>query len=236
MHSLGLSPRRILPLVLALLLVFAVSPTCSFAGSPYNPQVEDSAFYKRIMNILHTPAQPESRTQSDRQNTAIFGPPEAGKEQMVNYIRRNNPFPRLTCSLEELVELYYEEAGHEGIRPDLALSQAIVETGFFRYGRDVLPEQNNYCGLGSVGGGAKGAWFVSPRTGVRAHVQHLLAYASNREPRYPIVDPRFQLVRSLPQYAGQCDTWESLSGKWAIPGAGYGQRIVKIVETVKTGR
>lgn len=166
--------------------------------------------------------------------TSIFGEPEVTRQQMVDYIMARNPSPSLSCSLEELVDLYYEEAGVEGIRPDLALCQAIKETGYFAYGGDVVPEQNNYCGLGTTGGGVKGAYFATPREGVRAQIQHLLAYSSPRLPFYPIVDPRYELLKEYRRdIFGKVLTWEGLSGRWAVPGINYGRQIVNILEDVK---
>lgn len=167
-------------------------------------QSAESPFLRKIKAILRTPPPAEQPPEEAAyKETSIFGPAEVSKEQMAEFIRRKNPLPRLDCSVEELVEIYYEEAALEGVRPDLALAQAIVETGFFRYGSDVLPEQNNFCGLGTTGKGARGAWFTSPRIGVRAHIQHLLAYSTDREPRTPIVDPRYSLVRGIKHYAAQ---------------------------------
>ena len=60
---------------------------------------------------------------------SIFGEAEATKKQAVALIKQNNPKVRLVCSVEELVDLYWQEAEREGIRPDLALSQSLVETG-----------------------------------------------------------------------------------------------------------
>lgn len=200
-------------------------------------QTAGQGFYDRIMAILKEPPKLEPAPAPVRQvvkgQTPIFGAAEITKEQMVNFIRRHNPMPKLTCALEELVELYWEEAGHEGIRPDLALAQAILETGYFRFGGDVLPAQNNFAGIGTTGGGFRGASFESPRLGVRAHIQHLLAYTTAREPLRPIIDPRYELVRAIPHYFAQCQSWESLGGKWAIPGVGYGEKIVKIISYIK---
>ena len=44
-------------------------------------------------------------------------------------------------------------------------------------GGTVTPDQNNYCGLGTTSAYVKGAYFPSSQLGVRAHIQHLLAYA-----------------------------------------------------------
>jgi len=166
--------------------------------------------------------------------TSILGSPEVNMEQTIAYIRSINPNPKLQCSLEELVKFYYEEASIEGVRPDLAIAQAIKETGFFGYGGDVIPEQNNYAGIGTTGGGVKGAFFESPRIGVRAHIQHLLGYTTDRIPFYPIVDPRYDLLKTFSNKYAQCPTWESLNGNWAVPGIGYGESIIKILHSIRT--
>ena len=74
----------------------------------------------------------------------IFGGATATQEQMARFIKKNNPNAKLNCSIDELVKIYYEEAGREGIRPDVAICQAIKETGFWNYGGDVDPKQNNW--------------------------------------------------------------------------------------------
>lgn len=161
----------------------------------------------------------------------IMGGPIATKEQCVNYLLRHNPFPLITTTPKKLVDYYYLEGGLEGIRPDLAFAQALHETGNFNYGGDVIPLQNNYCGLGTTGGGVKGAWFPSPEIGVRAQMQHLLAYTSTRSPVMSVVDPRYELVKRSDKF-GQSSTWTSLNGKWAVPGNSYGQMILQIHEKI----
>jgi hypothetical protein len=158
----------------------------------------------------------------------IAGPPLASEEQAVKFIKKSNPGAKLNCTVEEIVRLYYKEAGNEGIRPDVALSQALLETGFFRYGGDVKSAQNNFCGLGSVGGGAKGYSFATPALGVRAHIQHLLAYSSKKAPKAAIVDPRYKTVKGMPNIFGVCTTWHDLNGRWAQAGIPYGERILDI--------
>lgn len=169
--------------------------------------------------ILEEEAPPES--------VEILGAAEATPEQMTAFIRRRNPQPKLACSVEEIVRLYYEEAAAEGVRADVALCQALKETGFFAYGGDVLPEQNNYCGLGATGNKAKGAYFATPQQGVRAHIQHLMAYATTERPHAPLVDPRYDLVRLYrTDIYGKIRTWTGLNGVWAVPGTSYGQDIL----------
>ncbi|WP_363138167.1 glucosaminidase domain-containing protein, partial [uncultured Anaerovibrio sp.] len=159
----------------------------------------------------------------------LFGPATVSQEQMVKFIRSRSPEPKLNCSLEELVGYYYTEGDIEGIRPDVALCQALKETDFFRYGNDVNYNQNNYCGLGATGNKAPGNSFLTPQRGVRAHIQHLIAYGSKKKPKQEIIDPRFDyLVEHYPQYHGVAVYWPDLNGRWAVPGTTYGQEILKL--------
>lgn len=165
----------------------------------------------------------------------IMGNPIATEEQCVDYLFRRNPFPLINTTPKELVEYYYVEGKREGIRPDVAFAQALHETGNFNYGGDVISLQNNYSGLGTTGNGVKGAWFTAPEFGVRAQIQHLLAYAATRPPAFPIVDPRYDLVKKTDNF-GKAVTWTDLNGKWAVPGKTYGQMILKIHEKILTGQ
>ncbi len=167
----------------------------------------------------------------DLENGDILGGPMATEEQCVTYLLKINPSPHISVTPEELVAYYYEEATKEGVRPDVAFAQALHETGNFSYGGTVVPDQNNYCGLGTTSATVQGGYFPSAQIGVRAHIQHLLAYATTRMPSSDIVDPRYSLVRdiygsmTLPQ-------WVDLNGRWAVPGNTYGQRIMNIFQQI----
>ena len=164
----------------------------------------------------------------------IAGEATATEEQMLAYLLRRNPNPKLTGTPEELVHAYYEEAEHEGVRADVALAQALKETGCFAYGGDVDWKQNNFCGLGATGGGVKGLSFPDMRTGARAHIQHLLAYSRKERPTNPVVDPRYDLIRrNRPDIYGQLTRWTDLNGVWAVPGRNYGQEILIIRDAAR---
>ena len=160
-------------------------------------------------------------------DSSIIGTPMASQQQCVNYLLSVNPHPSISVSPEQLVAYYYEEGMREGIRPDVAFAQALKETGFFRYGGTVTPDQNNYCGLGTTSSQVKGAYFASSQMGVRAHIQHLLAYASTRKPAEGVVDPRYELVRGV-YGSNTLGNWEDLNGRWAVPGYSYGQSILSM--------
>ena len=164
-------------------------------------------------------------------DTAIIGTPLASQEQCVNYLLSVNPYPEISVTPRELVAYYYEEGAREGIRPDVAFAQALKETGFFRYGGTVTPDQNNYCGLGTTSTTVKGAYFATSQIGVRAHIQHLLAYASTREPVEPVVDPRYSLVRNV-YGTNTLGNWQDLNGRWAVPGDSYGQSILSMFRAI----
>jgi hypothetical protein len=96
----------------------------------------------------------------------------------------------------------------------------IKETNYLLFNGDVRPEQNNFAGIGAIGGGAKSAAFTTPEQGVIAHLEHLYAYASTSALPVSLskVDPRFDLVTR-----GIAPNWEDLNGRWAVPGNSYGQ-------------
>ncbi|MBQ7477760.1 MAG: glucosaminidase domain-containing protein [Selenomonadaceae bacterium] len=196
---------------------------------------------ERIQEILNAPPEVEEPVQAapaarvpvtqSVYDASIVGTPLATPQQCVKYLLRVNPCPDISVSPEELVSYYYEEGQREGIRPDVAFAQALKETGFFRYGGTVTPDQNNYCGLGTTSATVKGAYFASSKMGVRAHIQHLLAYASTRTPVKPVVDPRYELVRST--YGERTlNKWQDLNGRWAVPGNSYGQSILSMFRAI----
>ena len=191
------------------------------------PVERELSFQERIYQILHpAEVEPDKKAVASTDDNMIMGGAVATQEQCVRYLLKHNPNPKLNVSPQELVSYYYEEGYRTGIRPDIAFAQALKETGYFRYGGTVVPAQNNYCGLGTTSATVQGAYFATPRMGVKAHIQHLLAYASVEPPQDNIVDPRYNLVRQ--SYGTNTLTqWKDLNGRWAVPGVGYGQSILE---------
>ncbi len=150
------------------------------------------------------------------------------------------PFP------DNIAYQYYTIGQKYGIRGDVALAQALLETGYFQYGNEVKPWQNNYCGLGAVGHTAteedvatslltnidhSRAWlqvgihgwiYADVATGVEAHIQHLYSYATaaSLPSGCTLVDGRFNHGNR-----GVATVLTDLNGKWAVPGNGYGENI-----------
>lgn len=153
--------------------------------------------------------------------TAIFGPPEADADRMYLFVKsRNSNFSR------EVAEAFLAVGQRYGIRGDIALCQAILETGWFRFmdGTMVTPDQYNYGGLGVTGNAVKGNTFTTMEEGVTALIQHLYAYACRDElPEGELlVDQRFKLVNR-----GSAPTWGELSGRWAM-NPQYGRNIMRL--------
>ncbi|MEE3718379.1 N-acetylmuramoyl-L-alanine amidase [Tumidithrix elongata RA019] len=123
----------------------------------------------------------------------------------------------------ELPKIYREEAAIEGVNHDIAFCQMCLETNFLQFGGDILPEQNNFGGLGVVGGGLHGDRFPDQRTGVRAQIQRLKAYASTAPLVLAVVDPRFPYItRGTAPLLGQ------LTDRWSLD-PNYDRRIMAII-------
>lgn len=166
------------------------------------------------------------------QEVTIAGPGEATRDQAVVLLRRYNPKLPIKATPEQIVDLYYQEASREGLRWDIVFCQALLETGFFRFGGTVVPAQNNFCGLGTTSATVQGAWFPTPRDGVRAHVQHLMAYTTDRLPATPVIDPRYYLVYKGKVQNSFYTRWSQLNGKWAT-GSYYAEKILNLHEQMK---
>lgn len=167
--------------------------------------------------------------------TPIMGTSIATKDQLNALLLSVNP---QAVNYLHMAAIFLEEGEKEGVRGDGAFCQSLIETGYFRFGGDVQPDQHNYAGLGATGG-IPGLSFPDDRTGVRAQIQHLKAYASAEPLVQVCVDPRYGYV-----FRGCAPTFERLSGKWAVPGYygyssleaaraakdSYGDHIVQLIE------
>lgn len=133
--------------------------------------------------------------------------------------------PQISSSLaKEIANIYFEESIDEGVNHDIAFCQMTLETGFLKYGGSVKRSQNNFCGLGATGGSVSGEAFPDMRTGVRAHIQHLKAYASSEEINKPCVDRRYKYVRR-----GSAPTIYALQGTWAADPQ-YDQKLENLLD------
>jgi hypothetical protein len=154
---------------------------------------------------------------------AIMGPSTLSADQIVAWFNGRQPQPTgnyaATVSVALMARYFVEEGAAEGVTGDVAFMQSVVETGWFRFSGSVPASYNNFAGIGATDTNPAPAVFPDARTGVRAQIQHLRAYADPSATtctvpplRNPCVDPRFALV--LPK--GKAPTWNQMgNGNWA---------------------
>ena len=140
---------------------------------------------------------------------SIMGKGTLKATSLAAFLHENNQSISFS-EAKKIASIYIEEARAEGVNYDIAFSQMCLETGFLRYGGTVLPGQNNFCGLGVLDKKTKGFSFQDIRLGIRAHIQHLKAYASRDKLKKKLVDPRFRFVKR-----GSITNINGLSGRWA---------------------
>lgn len=167
----------------------------------------------------------------------IMGKSSVTVEKMVRFFQENGgKYPKEALSaggadsIEAFCQMYYEEATAEGVRPEVAFAQTMVETGWLNYGGDSTIEQYNFAGIGTTGGGVKGESYQDVRTGIRAQIQHLKAYATEEGLNQGCVDTRYDYVKKgcapYVEWLGQKENPEGTG--WATAES-YGYSIVKLI-------
>lgn len=171
----------------------------------------------------------------------IMGKSSVTVEQMVEYFNSSQekyPAEALSKggadSIETFCQMFYDEASAEGIRPEVPFVQTMKETGWLQYGGDASIEQFNFAGLGTTGGGVAGNSYPDVRTGIRAQIQHLKAYATADALAQECVDERYEYVTkgSAPyvEWLGQQENPEGYG--WATAD-NYGYSIVDMISKLK---
>lgn len=139
-------------------------------------------------------------------------------QRLVEFMLENNR-ELDTSYIRRLIKTYLIECGREGVNYEVAICQMCLETGFLRFDGSVSRFQNNFCGLGATDAHTAGDWFSNMEEGVRAHIQHLKAYASIEPIQSPVVDKRLKRIRR-----GTVLTVYDLTGRWATD-PDYGIKI-----------
>ena len=181
--------------------------------------------------------------------TKIMGTSQTNVAQMVRYYKANasgyDTFKARyegkydgslakggASTIEQFAQIFYEEANAEGVKAEVSFTQCMKETGFLKYGGDVLPNQYNFAGIGATGG-VHGAKFKNVRTGIRAQIQHLKAYASTSPLKNACVDPRFNYVtRNAAPYVEWLGIKENPNGHGWASAKNYGYDIVGMVKVL----
>lgn len=137
-------------------------------------------------------------------------------------------------TIEEFCRIILEEASLEGVRAEVVYEQSMLETGWLQFQGDAQAQQYNFAGLGTTGGGVQGNSYPDVRTGIRAQVQHLKAYACTEDLNENCVDTRFDMVRrgSAP-YVEWLGIQENPNGGGWAAGANYGSKLRRLLADLK---
>lgn len=151
----------------------------------------------------------------------ILAQGQLSADQLAAFFLSRNPDAD-RAHITQFAQYYIDEAAIEGINSDAAFAQMCLETGYLRFGGLVQPEFHNYCGLGAMDADHPGEQFESEELGVRAHIQHLQAYATKEETQLngELIDPRYNWVHKT-KYI---ETIFELTGNWARD-PHYGEKI-----------
>ena len=189
----------------AFMLISSVVP--AFAGGP--PQIRSTA----------TNAVPECVT----------------PERLMAFIAQRND--HLAPKFSTIAEAYRDLGQAWQVRWDYAFFQMVLETNYLKFQRgdgssgDVGLAQNNFAGVGATGGGVPGDKFPDVRTGVVAHIQHLVAY-SGEHVEQPVARRTREFqgdIIEISRKLGRPVTFGDLSHRWAAD-RGYGKNIETVAE------
>lgn len=172
----------------------------------------------------------------------VMGPSSLTAAQIAAWFNGRTPQPSgvyaATVPVATLAQYFVEEGAAEGVRGDVAFVQSVLETGWFRFPAtgSVRPWYNNFAGIGATGPSGVPAQFPDARTGVRAQIQHLRAYADPTATtctvpplHNPCVDPRFHLVSPK----GKAPTWNQMgNGNWAMSTT-YAEKILSLYSEMR---
>lgn len=159
----------------------------------------------------------------------IIGKGQLSAVQLADFFINNNEHVEKEFILK-FADYYIQEASMENINSDVAFAQMCLETGFLRFGGLVQPDFHNYCGLGAMDAEHPGEKFETEQLGVRAHIQHLQAYATTQDVQLnnQLIDPRYNWVHKTKLVT---DIF-GLTGTWATD-PNYGNKIDEIISRME---
>ena len=172
----------------------------------------------------------------------ITGTSSVTVSQMVKYYNTYSsiayPSAALTkggaADIETFCKIIKEEADAENMKADVVFIQAMLETGYLKFGGDVKISQFNFAGLGATGNGVAGNSFKDVRTGIRAQVQHLKAYANKEALKSTCVDVRFSYVtRGSAPYVEWLGIQENPNGGGWAASKNYGNDLLGLINKLK---
>ena len=179
-----------------------------------------------LFSCKTVPTIPEKEINLSRE---IIGKGQLSAVQLADFFINNNEHVEKEFILK-FADYYIQEASMENINSDVAFAQMCLETGFLRFGGLVQPDFHNYCGLGAMDAEHPGEKFETEQLGVRAHIQHLQAYATTQDVQLnnQLIDPRYNWVHKTKLVT---DIF-GLTGTWATD-PNYGNKIDEIISRME---
>jgi N-acetylmuramoyl-L-alanine amidase len=175
--------------------------------------------------------------------------PSVTLEQCEAWIRSKKSVNSLAITN---MSLLYKAATKRGIEPAVFIAQAMIETGYFKFGGVLDASFHNTCGLKITKGGGDYVAnahmrFASWEDGINAHADHLALYAGAKG--FPKYSPNTKGYynenckangttkdpRHFTYLYGCCKTVEGLSGKWAT-NKKYAEMILTLVKEIQSNK
>ena len=219
-----------------------VKQTGKNSSSYINKKLKHKAVYYYKMRAIAEKGNEKSDFTAPQKvvvKNSITGTSDVTAEELAAYFKKSgHSYPKYykktdAPSLKAFCQIYIDEAAAENIDVRVAFVQAMLETGWLKFGGSVSIKQHNFAGLGAVGGGVKGNKFKTVRKGVRAQIQHLKAYANKAPLKKKCVDKRFKYV---PRGCAPYVEWLGIDDNpthngWCV-GSGYGYTVVKMMNKI----
>ncbi len=199
--SLVLANRPSIFIALALSLALAILAIAPFRAEARRPRL------------------PEIRLSTTNQVPVCVTP-----QRLTAYMHTRNRSPKLR-RLYKNIAFYYRKHGEElGVRWDYAFFQMLIETNYLTYrtgrGRwgDVKTTAFNFAGIGTTGGGVPGNTFPNVSTGVKAQIQHLIAYSGEyqRNPTAARTRLKQRDIIEISRKLRRPVRFDDLAGRWAV--------------------
>lgn len=161
-------------------------------------------------------------------------------ERLMAFVATRNT--KLQPKFATIAATYRELGESTHVRWDYAFFQMLLETNYLMYKRgdgssgDVGLAQNNFAGIGASGGGVPGDTYLDVRTGVLAHLQHLVAYSGERVER-PVAQRTREFQGDIIESSRKLKrpvTFTDLSHRWAADRE-YARNIETVAELYRKG-
>jgi hypothetical protein len=178
----------------------------------------------RVVGLLELGGSPAHRAAEP--TLSILGPSRLSAGQLAAWLASPGGGGVEPGRAAELATAYVEEGAAVGVRGDVAVAQAVLETAGFRF-----TGSNNFAGIGHCDSCPRGFAYPTLREGVRAQVQLLRAYADpDLDPATLPGGPVAGLSLDALSVKGCCESWWGLTGVWATA-LHYGGSILRLYES-----